>query len=104
MDDGNGEFRAGLKPTKSTRWISSTHTSDETREYSRRNRAKTRSDSSSVVSSRRPNLNLPSIDITCVPSLEGCDTGVVFVLALDNRFALGTVYLGGATSTFAGGR
>ena len=39
-----------------------------------------------------------------VPSLEGCDTGVVFVLALDNRFALGTVYLGGAASAFAGGR
>ena len=52
------EFRAGLKPTKSTRWTSSTHTSDETREYSRRNRAKTRSDSSSVVSSRCPNLCL----------------------------------------------
>lgn len=35
--------------------------------------------------------------ISGIPGLEGCDTGVVFVLALDNRFALGTVYLGGAT-------
>lgn len=42
--------------------------------------------------------------MACIPSLEGCDTGVVFILALDNRFALGTVYLGGATSAFAGGR
>lgn len=103
MDDGNGEFRAGLKPTKSTRWTSSTHTSDETREYSRRNRAKTRSDSSSVVSSRCPNLCL-LIRMACIPSLEGGDTGVVFVLALDNRFALGTVNLGGTASAFAGGR
>lgn len=41
--------------------------------------------------------------ISGIPGLEGCDTGVVFVLALDNRFALGTVYLGGATSTLRGG-
>jgi hypothetical protein len=26
--------------------------------------------------------------MACIPSLEGGDTGVVFVLALDNRFAL----------------
>lgn len=39
--------------------------------------------------------------MACIPSLEGCDTGVVFILALDNRFALGTVYLGGATSTYS---
>lgn len=38
--------------------------------------------------------------MACIPSLEGCDTGVVFILALDNRFALGTVYFGGATSTY----
>ena len=40
-------------------------------------------------------------DVT--PLLQG-NVGVPLVLALDNRFALGTVYLGGATSTFAGGR
>ena len=38
--------------------------------------------------------------MACIPSLEGCDTGVVFILALDNRFALGTVYLGGTPSTY----
>lgn len=53
IDDGNIESRSGLNPTKSTRWSSSTKASDATREYSRRRRAKTRSDSSLVVSSGR---------------------------------------------------
>ena len=45
---------------------------------------------------------LSLLAISVVPGLEGSDTGVVFVLALDNRFALGTVYLGGTALASAG--